>query len=277
MTLDRIDASGFVVGAVKRDAGTKPKLEWLPISVLRIDRSYQRQIHDRGAKNVRKIVLEFDWAKFAPVIVAAVQGGVYAIIDGQHRTTAAAARGIKEVPCQIVEADHAKQADAFAAINAQVTAVSTLQLHAARLAAGDPVARDLAEACAAADVSICRYPVPANKMVAGQTLAVGVLARLLAFYGRDVLITALSCITKTGKGNVGMVRAPVVTALCRVLDAEPEWCAHRKLLPAMQRFDFAGSYTAAGQAAYAERVGITAKLVDAIGDHLERTLKEMAA
>lgn len=277
MTLDRINASSFVVGAIKRDAGAKPSLEWLPISVLRIDRTYQRQIHDRGARNVREIALNFEWSKFAPVIVAAVQWGVYAIIDGQHRTTAAAARGIKEVPCQIVDADHAKQADAFAAINAQVTAVTPMQLHAARLAAGDPVARDLAEVCNAAHVSICRYPVPANKMVAGQTLAVGVLARLLAFYGRDVLIAALSCITRTRHGNVGMVRAPVVTALCRVLDAEPEWCAHPHLMRAMQRFDFAKQYTAAGQAAYAERCGITVKLVDAIGDHLERTLKEIAA
>lgn len=277
MKLEPINASQFIVGAIRTDTDPKPVLEWLPISLLRIDHTYQRQIRDRAARNVREIALNFDWAKFTPVIVASVRGGVYAIIDGQCRTTAACARGIREVPCEVVEANPEKQAAAFAAINAAVTAISPMQLHVARLAAGDSQARELADVCAAADVVICRYPVPANKMKPGETLAAGVLARLLKFYGREVLVAALACITRTRKGNVGMVRAPVVTALCRVLDAEPEWRQSPLLMPAMQRFDFAGSYTAAGQAAYAERCGITAKLVDVIGDHLERAFKELAA
>jgi hypothetical protein len=50
-----------------------------------------------------------------------------------------------------------------------------------------------------------------------------------------------------------------------------------KLMVAMQRFDFSTSYTAAGQAAYAERCAITTKLVDVIGEHLERTMGKLAA
>jgi hypothetical protein len=276
--LRKIDAYKFALAAPGRDPGRKPELKWLPIDSLRIDSTYQRIIADRGAKNVRTIAAEFDWAKFAPVIVAKVQGGVYAIIDGQHRATAAAARGIKEVPCQIVEADHAKQASAFAAINAQVTAVSSMQLHAARIAAGDSAAKELSAACAAADVIICRYPVPADKMKPGETLAVGSLASLLKAFGRNVLVTALCCITKTRTGNVGMIRAPVVTALCRVLDAEPDWAKSPQLIrPVMERFDFYAAWAQAGKLAYAERCSITVKLVEMIGDHIETNMSKLAA
>jgi hypothetical protein len=65
-----------------------------------------------------------EWAKFSPVIVAPVEGGMFSIIDGQHRATAAMLRGIEKVPCEIVHIDRARQAEAFAAINGNITRVS---------------------------------------------------------------------------------------------------------------------------------------------------------
>jgi hypothetical protein len=53
--------------------------------------------------------------------VAPVEGGQFAIVDGQHRTTAAIRRGQKEVPCQVVQADRAKQAAAYAAVDGNIT------------------------------------------------------------------------------------------------------------------------------------------------------------
>jgi len=256
------------------DASAKPRLFWIAIASLRVNHRYQRRIAGRASeRNVLQIAEQFSWSKFAPVVVAEEEDGIFAIIDGQHRTTAAALRGIRDVPCLIVQASLADQANAFAAINGNVTAISTMQLYAARVAAGDAVALALKEACDAAGVTICRYPVPASQMKVGETLAASKLGQQLARYGRDTLIAALSCITRTGSGNVGFVRAPVVEALCAALDGEPAWRSDlNDLLAAMQLFDFDKSYSAARLAASRDRVGLHVPLIELICDHLDHTM-----
>src|SRR5258708_5463867 len=89
--------------------GPAPFLEWIETDKLVVDVTYQREIGRRGATNVNQIAENFDWSKFAPVIVAP-EGGQFATVDGQHRTTAAILRGQEKVPCQVVQADRAKQA-----------------------------------------------------------------------------------------------------------------------------------------------------------------------
>lgn len=255
------------------DASEKPKLFWIGIAQLRVDHRYQRQITGRTSeKNVLKIAIEFDWSKFAPVVVAEAgeDSGLFAIIDGQHRTTAAALRGIRDVPCLIHKADLAGQANAFAAINGTVTAISTMQLHAARVAAGDPDAVALNDACVEAGVRILRNPLSFRQMKPGYTVAAAKLGQQLARYGRNTLVAALSCITKTGDGNVGMVRAQLVEALCAVLDGEPDWQTDLPtLLDAMQTFDFVKAFSAATLTASQERVGVQVPLVEIISAHLE--------
>lgn len=252
------------------DVGERPELQWLKIAKLRIDPRYQRDVSRKGESNILSIATNFAWAKFTPVIVAPAGEGLYAIVDGQHRTTAALLRGFESVPCVIIAADLAGQADAFVAINGSVTAMTSLQLHAARLAAGDGAAAELGAVCKEADVTICRYPVPANKLKVGETLAVSMLQSMLTKYGRDVLIAALSCITKTRRGNVGLIRAQIVEALCAVLEAEPDWRADMKaLLFAMQTFDFAAQFNSARTSAIEQGGKVSDCLVESIGEHLE--------
>ncbi|QOZ25309.1 DUF6551 family protein [Bradyrhizobium sp. CCBAU 51753] len=258
------------------DAKEKPRLFWIAITNLRVDERYQRKIVGRASeKSVLSIAENFSWAKFAPVVVAEIDGDeeLFAVIDGQHRTTAAALRGIRDVPCLVMKAGFADQADAFAAINGGVTAISTMQLYHARVAAGDAESVALHEACRDGGVTICRYPIPAADIRVGETLAAARLARQLKRYGRDVFVAALSCITKTGDGNIGMVRAPVVEALCAVLDGEPAWGgAGDALIDAMQSFDFFKAYSDARLRAVQEGIGISVPLVEIIGDHLEKAL-----
>jgi hypothetical protein len=279
--LDRISGASFRDRLKGRplseiDAKEKPKLFWIAITSLRVDHRYQRKIMGRASeKNVLKIAEEFDWSKFAPVVVAEAEAeeGVFAIIDGQHRTTAAALRGIRDVPCLIHRASLAEQANAFAAINGTVTAITTMQLHAARVAAGEPNAVALNDACVEAGVRILRNPVSFRQMKPGYTVAAGTLAQQLTRYGRDTLVAALSCITRTGDGNVGMVRAPVVEALCAVLDGEPAWGGDLPvLLGAMQSFDFHAAYSDARLRASQERVGVQVPLVEIVCAHLEKAL-----
>src|SRR3546814_3441077 len=83
-----------------------------------------------------------------------VEGGQFAIVDGQHRTTAAMLRKQPTVPCQIVQADRAKQAAAYAAVNGNVTRTTPTQLFHARMAAGDEQTKAVAAVCQAAQVTI---------------------------------------------------------------------------------------------------------------------------
>jgi hypothetical protein len=110
------------------EPGPAPQLQWIAIGDLVVDTRYQRDLGKTGGKNIVRIAREFEWAKFAPVVVAPIEGGQWAIVDGQHRTTAAALRGITKVPCQVIIADQRKQAAAFAAINANVTEMSPMQV-----------------------------------------------------------------------------------------------------------------------------------------------------
>lgn len=54
--------------------GRPPRLDWIAIRDLAVDPDYQREITLIGRQNVRRIVTEFNWSMFAPVVVAAVGG-----------------------------------------------------------------------------------------------------------------------------------------------------------------------------------------------------------
>ncbi len=224
LDLRPIDASSFELTARPRPAeqhGPVPELKWIEISSLRIDPRYQRDIVRKGRTNVHSIAREFDWTKFAPVVVAAMPDGLYAIVDGQHRTTAAALCGIMAVPCAIIQATPGEQAAAFAAINGNVTQMSSLQLHTAAVAAGDATAKKLNIAVGAAGVKILRYPVPSNLMGQGETLAVGALRQCMNQYGGSVLTNTLKCLMQQ-RDTRGLLRAQIIKALCSVLAKEPE-------------------------------------------------------
>jgi hypothetical protein len=219
--------------------GPAPILQWIAVELLVVDTEYQREIGRRGTINVMQIAEHFDWSKFAPVIVAPMEGGQFAIVDGQHRTTAAMLRNIDRVPCQVVQADRAKQAAAYAAVNGNITKTTPQQLYYARLAANEPDALEIANVCSAAGVEVIRRNIPLSEMKVGQTQAIGALARCLKLYGRDTLITALQCITQTADGNAGFVRATIIEALCQVLHDVPVWRdSGDTLLKVMDRFKF---------------------------------------
>src|SRR5947209_9982384 len=130
----RISTEGFERPA-SLDPGPAPMLQWLRIDDLVLDPSYQRPIVGKGRRNVDLIARDFSWSCFAPVVVSPIEGGKFAIIDGQHRTTAAKLVGLESVPCQVVIAARDEQARAFKAINGLTTPISRMALHAAALVA----------------------------------------------------------------------------------------------------------------------------------------------
>jgi hypothetical protein len=246
-------------------AGALPVLQWLSISDLVIDPTYHRPIVGRGRRNVDRIARSFSWSCFATVIVAPVEGGKFAIIDGQHRTTAAALAGFKRVPCQIVAAAQEERAIAFKALNGSATAVSRMAFHAAGVVASDPWAVRLAEACVRAEVELLRYPVSVDRQSAGQTMAVGAIARCLKHYGEETLITALQCVTQTSNNKPGALSARTIKALCAVLGNDRTLRdSGLALLETFDGIDLEGLAKAAARDAAVKKVNAAQALADLI-------------
>ncbi|MDF2811154.1 MAG: hypothetical protein K0S56_2185 [Microvirga sp.] len=204
-------------------AGAVPMLQWLRIEDLLVDPTYQRPIVGQGRRNVIRIASAFSWSCFSPVVVAPVEGGKFVIIDGQHRTTAAALVGFDTVPCQVVIAAREQQAIAFKAINGITVPISPMALHAAAVVAREPWAIDVADVCVRADVELLRYPLPVERQRPGQTMAIGAISRCLRLYGAATVITALQCITQTANNRPGALTARLIRGLCEVLNSEHRW------------------------------------------------------
>lgn len=191
------------------------------IADLWIDDTYQRAMTAASVRNVRRICAAFDWAKFLPVVVVESGGGL-AVIDGQHRATAAATLGIDRVPAYVLHCSRAEAAGAFAAINGAVTPVSAVDVWFAELAAGAPEALALDRTFQAADVRIVRAKAG---IAVGETASIGVLRRAADRYGLDTLCTVLQCITQTGNGNPGTIVGAVVNGIARALMTKPDLLA----------------------------------------------------
>lgn len=115
--------------------GPAPMLQWLPVDRLIVDDSYQRPLGKSNWVAIEKIAENFQWSRFAPVLVAPVEGGLFAIIDGQHRTHAAALCGIAEVPALVVSVGVEEQSRAFSWVNSQTVRVTVFHVYKAALAA----------------------------------------------------------------------------------------------------------------------------------------------
>jgi ParB-like nuclease domain len=255
-------------------AGAVPMLQWIKIADLVIDSAYQRPITGKGRLNVNRIARSFSWSCFSPVVVSPVEGGKFAIIDGQHRTTAAAVLGFESVPCQIVIAVQEEQAAAFKAINGTVTPISQMALHAAALVANEPSAIQVAHICARSDVELLRYPIAVDKQRPGQTMAAGAIAWCLKQYGETTLIAALQCVTRTSNNKTGALSARVVKALCSVLHRNPNWLDQGgALLEAFDSIDLMAIQKASAADSGAKRIG----RVQATSDRIQAELNSASS
>lgn len=202
--------------------GAKPTLAWLPVGNLAVDPTYQRSLESRRSqKLVAKIGANFSWARFGAVLVTPSDIALWwKIIDGQHRTEGARVAGIEEVPCIIVDGlDTAAQALAFVGANNDRVAVNSFALFHASVAAGEEEAVDISTACHRAGVTIPRYPIPANKLEGGYTLALGAIARIVKKSGVPTTTNVLRLIVFGWKKKPGTLRASLIRAFGQLADA----------------------------------------------------------
>lgn len=201
-----------------------PMLDWLKICNLRIDDRYQRPLTATNWKAILRIAQNFDWCAFGPILCAPIEGGLYAVIDGQHRVHAAAICGIERVPSMIVQVPPAKQALAFVNVNSGIR-VTQHQVFRAELAAGDPEALAIRSACADADCEALTYNPSAATKKPGQISSIGFLRSAIRAGHAAHLTAALASIrVYDTKGRTGLytdyILAPWLAAIVQtqVLD-----------------------------------------------------------
>jgi ParB-like nuclease domain len=206
--------------------GRPVKMEWVPLRDLRIDERYQRDVTTSGLKHIRNIAKNFAWRKFAPVIVTWAETGTstYAIIDGQHRCMAALALGYDLVPCAIVDANVEDAASIFAAVNGTTLKVHAVQVFKAGLAAREPWALMIKQACDATGVIPLVYPVQAQKQKPFMTMSAGRLRRLVEKHGVSVLTAVLRIVVAMPYANVpGFICSRTLDSGLQKLSAERAW------------------------------------------------------
>lgn len=203
------------------DLGPNPRLDWLPLEVLSIDRRYQREMGKGNWAHVNRIMREWNWLHYQPIVVApnpehfvdGVQG--FVVIDGQHRLEAARKHPrIDRLPCYIVEAaDVALQAQAFVALNARRIGVTRLQRFWAAHAAGEPVARRVHKVCSDAGVAITRS---GGVLPPRTTFATFTIEKLLPL-GAGVVTTALKVLAEAHGEKRDAFKSPVIYALAQLV------------------------------------------------------------
>lgn len=201
------------------EIGRPATLAMLPTTCLVVDERYQRPIVGKGKHNIIRILEEFDWRKFMPLVVVPIGDGTYAVIDGQHRATAALLHpAVDAVPAMIVEATVAEAAAIFVAVNATTTGVNLSSTFRARVEAGEAEAGAIAEVCHRAGVVVRRTnPTGSGAWGRGETVAVGALTSIMRQHGEAMLETVLRGLVESGDGHPGLLSGVVLKALAAVI------------------------------------------------------------
>lgn len=171
------------------------------VADLRIDDSYQRPMAKHGVDAVRKIAANFRWERFVPIVVSRRTDGTLVVVDGQHRTHAAAFLGITHVPAWVVGLTASEEAAAFSWINGQVMKVSIYHVYKAALASGEAWAEAARDAVAAAGCELLTYPMSSARREPGRIQCVGLVRDMLAAGRGDTLRLGLAALRVSANGD----------------------------------------------------------------------------
>jgi hypothetical protein len=199
------------------DLGVRPKVVWLGLELLHVDRTYQREIGERGTAHINRIVAAFNWNCYQPIVVSARDDGRYAVIDGQHRLEAARRHPlIDELPCYVIQApDVAAQARIFVSLNTDRLSLTSQHKFWAAHAAGEPAAVSLVGICEAAGVKVLRSP-PSGTAPPLSLLAPMVGQTLIRRYGEAPVREAINLLAKAQPTTPMAFRAHFLVALTRI-------------------------------------------------------------
>ncbi|QXZ79634.1 DUF6551 family protein [Rhizobium sp. L51/94] len=234
ISVSRIDAPKDIA------PGPAAILQWLDVNLLVIDDHYQRELKPGNWKAIRKIAAGFRWSMFSPVFVSPVEGGFYAIIDGQHRTHAAAICGFSQVPCQIVHMSRAEQAAAFAAVNGTVTQVTAHQVLKAALAANEPWAVNAAAIATEGGARLMPFNRSSDAKRPGEIYGIKGFLDVIERRPRAAVVAALKALTTADgyRDNREIWESWALQPLLMALAERPEALQRSGFVGALESFDF---------------------------------------
>jgi hypothetical protein len=152
-----------------------------------------------------------------------------------------------------------------------------MALQQAALVANEPHAVQIAGVCSDAGVELLRYPVPMDKQLPGQTMAVGAIGRCLNQYGPEILTVALRCVTQTSNNKAGVLNARIIKALCNAI-ARGQWHNNvSELVEAADATDLLALQDSAAVTSAIKKIGRVQALADLIYDELSQLLPVPAA
>ncbi len=162
------------------EIGARPKMKWLPIDALRINRAYQRDLSERSVRLIRRMVAGWDWNRLKALTVFDLGDGTYEVLDGQHTAVAARTHGaILELPCLVTPVRSTQEAAAdFVGLNTDRVGLTPLQIFWAQVAAGDEEACEIAKGVDQAGGRIPKNNLSQSNIREGDVIALGALAKL---------------------------------------------------------------------------------------------------
>lgn len=177
-----------------------PQMLWVEIAQLVIDDRYQRPINEGNRKAIKRIAAAFRWSRFSPVIVAPIEGGRYALIDGQHRAHAAALCGIESIPAMVALVAPEEQAQAFIEINTRQIRVGSEQVYRAALTANEPWAIACRDTVASAGCRLMTAKYTTSSKKPGQVFCVDLIRRMVNLGKADAVTNGLAALLEYEHG-----------------------------------------------------------------------------
>lgn len=206
------------VHEINRAVGDKPRLEWVAIERIRVDRNYQS---DLKPGRVKQILREFEWSKFGALQLAEQADGSFHVFDGQHRHEAARLHpDVTEVPAVIIAVDGGREeADAFLGVNTNRSAVTPIERYWAGLEAGYPA---MMAVCSVLDEAGCEVVQGLGLVAPNKTAAVQAISRAIQRYGEEAVTEAIRLLRAAWPTAKDALKGTLISALSRIVKNNPD-------------------------------------------------------
>lgn len=222
--------------------GNRPSIEWIRVSDLMVDETYQRRTDNHASRRlIASIAAKFDWRLFGVLTVSRRPDDTMAVIDGQHRWSAAAMRGdIVDVPCCLTRfGTPEEEAKLFIVANRARKPMNRLDDFHAALRAGDDDALEIQRLVTEAGLTIARNT-SSTAWAPGEIAFTAAIASALRKHGPGVVSAALTDIAEAFPGQQLKHGGSIFNGLVRILAHPPEGFDPDQFFKGLLAFDAEG-------------------------------------
>ena len=208
---------------------------------LRIPEEYQREIVDAKVKEICSA-----WSWFGcGVLIVALRGHNFWVVDGQHRAKAAMSRSdIQSLPCMVFETDDVvEEAKAFLTLNTGRKSVTAIGKLKALAVSDDENAKFIVNAIHSAGLSIVK-----TAIVGGQIKCISVCQRL-ASEDKDTFIRALALCAELSFESDLPILERVLSSIYYIDKHTFEGISDKRMRAKLKSIKIHGIYVAASKAA----------------------------